>query len=193
MAGVVGHRGAAQALDHVALIQGSHIWVPQSALQILASQNVTLTLKSPAKEQYVLRVHEGSALGPTMITAVLPWSSPPTQVCANAACSQPSLTSRATGVIAPRQVNVWRGAHVWHVANTSLGSGELKPVIKFEALAGLDYLIERQCIRSMKAGCGRKARAVPPLCLGTPCLLLAVQPRDMTVARGPDQAPRATA
>jgi hypothetical protein len=56
-----------------------------------------------------------------MIAAVLPWSSPPTQV------------------------NVWRGAHVWHVANTSPSSGELKPVIKFEALAGLDYqvLIER--------------------------------------------------
>ena len=67
-----------------------------------------------------------------MIAAVLPWSSPPTQV------------------------NVWRGAHVWHVANTSLSSGELKPVIKFEALAGLDYLIERQCIHSMKAGCGKR-------------------------------------
>jgi hypothetical protein len=34
---------------------------PQSALQIVASQNVTLMLKTPAREQYVLRVHAGSA------------------------------------------------------------------------------------------------------------------------------------
>jgi hypothetical protein len=90
-----------------------------------------------------------------MIAAVLPWSSPPTQV------------------------NVWRGAHVWHVANTSPSSGELKPVIKFEALAGLDYqvLIERQCIRSMR---DINASICSPEIW-------------MTVARGPDQAPRTTA
>ena len=73
----------------------------------------------------------------------------------------------------PTQINVWRGAHVWHVANTTIrpeqhlpdklsagadprGQGRAQEAIDFtvhfEALPGLDYLIERQCIRSMKAG-----------------------------------------
>ena len=115
-------------LDHAELVQGSLLAAPQSSLSIATSANVTLTLKSLGKEQYVIRVLE-PVLGPTMITAVLPWKNS-----------------------APAQINVWRGAHVWHVSNTSLNSGVMEPVIEFEALPGLDYLIERQCIRSPKAG-----------------------------------------
>jgi hypothetical protein len=35
-------------------------------------------------------------------------------------------------------VNVWQGAHAWHVANGSAS-------VHFEALPGEQYLIERQC------------------------------------------------
>jgi hypothetical protein len=126
MAAVVGWDGAGK-LDFAQLVQGSLLAVPASSIRLATSTNVTLTLSSPADQQYVLRVLE-PVLGATLVTAILPWSSPPTQV------------------------NVWRGAHVWHVANTSLSSGEAEPVIEFEALPGEDYLIERQCIRSMKAG-----------------------------------------
>ena len=58
------------------------------------------------------------------------------------------------GVPLPVQVNVWRGAHVWHVANStkSAAGAERQPVVEFEVLPGLDYLIERECIRSSKAG-----------------------------------------
>jgi hypothetical protein len=128
LAGVVGWSGASpNNLDHAELIQGSLLHAPQSSLRIATSSNVTLTVRATAQEQYVVRVHE-PALEPVMVTAVLPWSSPPTQV------------------------NVWRGAHVWHVANTSLNSGDWEPVVEFEALPGLDYVVERQCIRSTKAG-----------------------------------------
>ena len=115
-------------MDHAQLVQGTLLDAgPGSNVRLDASANVTLTLRSPAREQYVVRVLE-PILGATTITAKLPWSSPPTQV------------------------NVWRGAHVWHVANTSLGRGTPEPTVVFEALPGEDYLIERQCIRSPKAG-----------------------------------------
>lgn len=102
--------------------------MPEISLSISTSATVTLTLRSPGQEQYVIRVLD--ALTPTIVTAVLPWRTP------------------------PAQVNVWRGAHVWHVANTSLSAKAAEPVIEFEALPGRDYLIERQCIRSSKAGYG---------------------------------------
>jgi hypothetical protein len=54
----------------------------------------------------VLRLH--GAAGPVVLEAALPWSS------------------------TPRQVNVWRGARVWHVANSSAGSS----AVRFEALPG---------------------------------------------------------
>eukprot|EP00937_MAST-01D_sp_MAST-1D-sp2_P007253 g7253.t1 len=110
-------------------------------LRLETSADVTLTLAStsPGAEQYVLRVLE-PVLGATRVAATLPWRS------------------------APTQINVWRGAHVWHVANTTKGAGTRmqqagaatapgpEAVVEFEALPGLDYLIERQCVRSMDAG-----------------------------------------
>jgi hypothetical protein len=126
LAAVVGWTGSSMTqIDHVELIQGSLLKVPLSSLQIATSQNVTLSLKSPSKEQFIFRIHPPTSL-PTIVTISLPWDTP------------------------PKQINVWRGAHVWHVANTTLDTG--KSVIEFEALPGKDYLIERFCIRSMKAG-----------------------------------------
>ena len=72
----------------------------------------------------MLRLH--GAAGPAVLEAALPWSS------------------------TPRQVNVWRGARVWHVANSSAGSS----AVRFEALPGLDYMIERLCFWSASAGYG---------------------------------------
>eukprot|EP00943_MAST-04B_sp_MAST-4B-sp1_P001449 g1449.t1 len=118
-------------LDHVELMQGSFLDVPKYSLQIRTSANVSLTIKSLSKEQYSLRIHSSSSGSkPVFVSAILPWDTP------------------------PKQVNVWRGAHVWAVSNTTLNSGILEPLVKFEALIGYDYLIERQCIRSKKAGYG---------------------------------------
>lgn len=122
-----GDAGTLQRLDHAMLVHGTVLAVPDANLRIVASTNVTLTLRSPGQERYIIRILE-PVIGATKVTVALPWASP------------------------PKQVNVWRGAHVWHVANTSLDSGEAEPIVNFEALPGLDYLIERQCVRSMKAG-----------------------------------------
>ena len=123
---------SSKRLDYIEFIQASMLDLPEQSIRIITSANVTLTIKSPSKEQYILRIHSSSVGSkPTMVTIMLPWDTPP-----------------------PKQVNVWRGSHVWHVANTTLNAGNLEPIIHFEALLGLDYLIERQCIRSMKAGYG---------------------------------------
>ena len=129
LAAVVGWSGALPTqLTHVEMVRGSLLSVPGSSLRLVTDATVTLSVKTKATEQYILRVHD--AITPTMVTATLPWSTPPTQV------------------------NVWRGAHVWHVANTTLNSGVAEPAVVFEALPGEDYIIERQCVRSMKAGYG---------------------------------------
>ena len=46
------------------------------------------------------------------------------------------------GYTTTKQVNVWRGSYVWHVANTTLNAGNLEPIIHFEALLGL--LLDRK-------------------------------------------------
>ena len=128
VAGVVGWSGQdPQSIDHVTLIEGCFLSVPNSNLMVSLSQNVTLSIVLQSPEQYILTVHS-PIVSPTIVTIQLPWKSP------------------------PKQVNVWRGSHVWHVTNTSLDVGEMNPTIRFEALPGLEYLIERLCVRSIKAG-----------------------------------------
>ena len=131
LAGAVGWHGAdPTSVDHVELVQGSLLSVPRSDLYIHSSQNVTLTLRSPAVGQFIVRVH-APVVQPTTLTMSLPWES------------------------LPKQVNVWRGAHVWHVTNSSLNPKRVADTtVTFEAMPGLDYLIERFCIRSKKAGYG---------------------------------------
>jgi hypothetical protein len=128
VAGVVGWGADGhKQLDHAELVQGTWLSAPKSSFRISASLKVSLTIKSPSDEQYVLRVH-GPSSEPVVINITVPWASP------------------------PKQVNVWRGAHVWHVTNNTLNSGSIEPALVFEVLPGLDYLIERQCYRSPKAG-----------------------------------------
>ena len=129
VAGVVGWKGQdASALMHAMLVQGTLLSLPKVGLRVHASQNVTMTLRSPSIGQYVVHVLS-PVVSTTVLTVNLPWHAP-----------------------APTQINVWRGSHVWHVTNTTLGSGMMSPEIVFEALPGHDYLIERFCVRSMKAG-----------------------------------------
>ena len=131
VAGVVGWRGDDPTnVQHVEMIQASLLSVSHSGLYIHASENVTLTLRSPTVGQFILRVIT-PVVTPTTLTITLPWRS------------------------LPKQVNVWRGAHVWHVTNSTLNpKGENDTTVTFEALSGLDYLIERFCVRSDKAGYG---------------------------------------
>jgi hypothetical protein len=111
----------------------------QGPLRLAASANVTLTLRATAPDQYVLRLHGGA--GPVVLEAALPRSS------------------------TPRQVNVWRGARVWHVANSSAGSS----AVRFEALPGLDYMIEGLCFWNVSAGYGpTQASRRPPRTGGRP-------------------------
>jgi hypothetical protein len=130
LAGVVGWNGEnKRSINHVHLIQGRYFSVPNSGLNIKTSQNVTMTITATKPEQYILNV-QSPIVSPTTVTINLPWIKP------------------------PKQVNVWRGSHVWHITNTSLNSGNINPTITFNALPNLNYLIERFCIRSMKAGYG---------------------------------------
>eukprot|EP01051_Picozoa_sp_SAG22_P001147 SAG22_NODE_42_length_25431_cov_5.091580_5_plen_945_part_00 len=132
LAAVVGSRGREDNLTHVELLQGSALVVPRSSLRIVTSAKVTLSLRALAVDQYELRVH-GSA-GPTIIEADLPFRTP------------------------PEQVTVWRGAHAWHVGDSSSGR------IRFEALPDLVYLIESRCLWSLDAGYGQGGW----LCLDAP-------------------------
>ena len=127
-AGVIGWDKEKQ-LVHAELMQGTILEVPELSLRLSASRKVTLSVQTVKVEQYLLRV-DGQESPPLWLSVELPWRSP------------------------PRQVNVWRGAHVWHVGNTSLDSGAAEPVVEFEALPGHEYFIERQCIMSNKAGYG---------------------------------------
>ena len=124
-AGVVGWTSHT---DDVTLVQGTLLSLPKVGIRVHATQNVTMTIRSSSVGQYVVRV-QSPVVSTAMLTLTLPWKAP-----------------------APMQINVWRGSHVWHVTNTTLGSGVLSPEIVFEALPGHNYLIERFCVRSMKAG-----------------------------------------
>lgn len=137
VAGVVGWQtpehsidinNSSPVLDHVELIECTLFAMPRLSLSISLSSPATMALRSPHKDQYIIKIERTTA--PVTVTAVLPWSTSPTQI------------------------NVWRGAHVWHVSNSSLGSDQREPTVEFEALPGMDYLIENQCIWSMKAGYG---------------------------------------
>jgi hypothetical protein len=88
------------------------------SIKISSSATVTVTVQTQVKEQYRLRVTD--ALNPVTLTVVLPWSVPPVQI------------------------NVWRGAHVWHVTNTTLNSGELAPVLT----SSLFFLFVCACVRA---------------------------------------------
>lgn len=132
-------------IGHVLLVKASRLDTGNRlgasrplSLRTKYGSNVTLTMRSLQRdtglEQYTLRVQELEPARrgqPVMLSLTLPW-----------------------GVPLPVQVNVWRGAHVWHVANStkSAAGAERQPVVEFEVLPGLDYLIERECIRSSKAG-----------------------------------------
>ena len=78
-------------LDHVELVKGTWPSAPKSSFRISTSSKVSLSLKSPSHEQYILRVN-GPASDPVFVNLTVPWTSP------------------------PKQVNVWRGAHVWQTA-----------------------------------------------------------------------------
>ena len=128
VSGVVGWgTDGPKQLDHAELVEGTWLSAPKSSFRISTSFKVSLSLTSPSHEQYILRVN-GPASDPVVVNLTVPWTSP------------------------PQQVNVWRGAHVWHVMNNTLNSGSIEPALVFEVLPGLDYLIERQCVRSQKAG-----------------------------------------
>ena len=147
-AGVIGWDSTSsfKALRHVLLVKGSRLDAGERLgvlrplkLRTKYGSNVTLSLDSlqsdTGMEQFRMRVQELEPARrgqPVFLSVTLPWDAP-----------------------LPVQVNVWRGAHVWHVANSSKSEviqNRRQPVVEFELLPDLEYLIERQCIRSKKAG-----------------------------------------
>jgi len=147
LAAVVGweqSESGALALEHALLVKGSVLGAGSALpfnIHTKYGSNLTLTLRSlqsdTGLEQYTLRAVEMEPARrgqPVIVSLSLPWSTP-----------------------LPVQVNVWRGAHVWHVANSSKvvnRRAQQPPIVEFEVLRDRDYLIERQCVRSMKAGYG---------------------------------------
>merc|ERR1712167_52801 len=69
---------SSKRLDYIEFIQASMLDLPEQSIRIITSANVTLTIKSPSKEQYILRIYSSSVGSkPTMVTIMLPWDTPP--------------------------------------------------------------------------------------------------------------------
>lgn len=115
------------SVDRVTVVDATVVAVPHMGVRINASSSTSLDISQVSPDQYRL-VHRGTAA--TVVKIVLPWQSP-----------------------LPRAVNVWRGAHVWHITNAT-GSSALTNGLRFEVLPGESYLLERQCQWSNTAGYG---------------------------------------
>ena len=124
-----------EQLVHATLIRGSELHI--RAVRLLMSHNVTLLIKETAADQYSVTMKD--ATEPVMIEVTLPWR---------------------RSIPATKQVNVWRGARVWHVANSSAYS--TAGTVTFEALPGEHYIIDRQCVWSKMAGYGPTQKSPSP-------------------------------
>lgn len=123
-----------ERLVHATLIRGSELQL--GALRLVGNRNSTLLIKETATDQYSLTMND--ATEPVMIEATLPWRQN----------------------VAMKQVNVWRGARVWHVANSSASS--VVGTVSFEALPGEHYIIDRQCVWNETAGYGPTQKSPSP-------------------------------
>ena len=123
-----------QRLVHATLIRGSELQL--GTVRLVASRNISLLVKETATDQYSLIVRDASE--PVVIEATLPWRLGPSM----------------------KQVNVWRGARVWHVANSSTSS--TAGTVAFEALPGEHYMIDRQCVWNETAGYGPTQKSPSP-------------------------------
>lgn len=133
-----------ERLVHATLIRGSELQLAREfsagkgilSLRLIASRNTTLSIKETATDQYSLTT---DATEPVIIEATLPW--------------------RHT-IPVTKQVNVWRGARVWHVTNSSASSAS--GAVAFEALPGEYYIIDRQCVWNETAGYGPTQKSPSP-------------------------------
>ena len=122
-AAVVGVERGIPNVAHLELVQGTLLALPRQGVRLSTSAVTTLSLQAIAADQLRL-THDSTT--PVTVELQLPWASPE-----------------------PRAINVWRGAHVWHVANGTAAGG-----VAFEILPGESYLIERQCQWSTAPGVG---------------------------------------
>ena len=124
-------------LEHVELIDGKLLQLSTPKLRIALSTLGTVTIDRLGFNQYRLKQHSEVAL---VVELTLPWRDASTKRVAARGLQRP-----------PRVANVWRGAHVWHSANSS-GTDE-QAAVTFEALPGEEYLVETQC-RWVEEGAG---------------------------------------
>ena len=114
-------------LEHLTVVEATSLVLPAHNLSLTSVASgvpISLALRSLARDQYEITIHSSV---PAMLSLRLPWG----------------------GNWPPREINVWRGSHVWHVANGTAANG-----VVFEALPGEVYLVERQCQWSARAGYG---------------------------------------
>jgi hypothetical protein len=128
-----------ERLVHATLIRGSELQL--GALRLVGSRNMTVLIKETGTDQYSFTIND--ATEPVAIQATLPW--------------REDITST-------KQVNVWRGARVWHVANSSASSTD--GAVAFEALPKEHYIIDRQCVWNETAGYGPTQKSPSPAIVG---------------------------
>ena len=111
---------ANMALQHIELIDGMQFHLTLPKLHLALSTTGTVSIQRLGHNQYRFKQLGAAAV---MVELVLQWH-------------------RALNHPAP-VVNVWRGAHVWHITNSTIHDEDAG--VRFEALPEEEYLIETRC------------------------------------------------